>query len=72
MFASTLSDFIDTKHLETVISELPEILEKKWLAMMGNKLGIEKVNTQDRTLIVKLLDWMKLHKADYTNTFLYI
>ena len=72
VFASTLSDFIDTKHLETVISELPEILEKKWLAMMGNKLGIEKVNPKDATLIVKLLDWMKLHKADYTNTFLYI
>ena len=39
---------------------------------MGNKLGIEKVSTKDTTLIVKLLDWMKLHKADYTNTFLYI
>ena len=40
--------------------------------MMKKKLGIIDSNSEDEKLIIELLSWMHLNKADYTNTFCYL
>jgi serine/tyrosine/threonine adenylyltransferase len=54
------------------IGRFPQAYESKWLEMMGHKLGIEKTKPSDKALVDDLLHWMKVNKADYTNTFLYL
>jgi uncharacterized protein YdiU (UPF0061 family) len=41
-----------------------------WLAGMGAKLGLFTIGPEDESLVQDLLDLMKQHRADYTNTFL--
>jgi uncharacterized protein YdiU (UPF0061 family) len=54
------------------INQFPKTYEARWLEMMGQKLGIAEVKSTDKTLVDDLLHWMKKHKADFTNTFLYL
>ncbi|RFU68581.1 YdiU family protein [Bacillus sp. V59.32b] len=51
------------------ISEYPKLYQQNWLAGMRAKLGLFNEETQDESLIKDLLDLMKEHRADYTNTF---
>ena len=39
---------------------------------MKRKLGIIEQDPDDEKLIIELLSWMHLKKADYTNTFCYL
>ena len=55
---------------EAIINKFPINYEKKWLVMMGSKLGINNIRTEDKILINNLLDWMTTKKTDYTNTFI--
>ena len=77
-FAECLIPLID-KNEETaikiatdVIDNFQNIYEKKWLNMMRDKLGLFGEDKNDRQLIDDLLNWMKINKADYTNTFYYL
>ncbi len=51
------------------INEFDHKYESKWLAMMRKKLGLIDNEKEDEVLILDLLQWMHLNKADYTNTF---
>ena len=55
---------------EDLLKAFEELYKSKWLAMMGNKLGLAKIEDQDEELITELLDLMHEYSADYTNTFL--
>ena len=55
---------------EDSLKAFEELYKSKWLAMMGNKLGLAKIEDQDEELITELLDLMHEYSADYTNTFL--
>lgn len=57
---------------QDVINEFPALYQDAWLRMMCNKLGIIDMQENDQQLIEILLDWMQIHQADYTNTFLKI
>ncbi|TVP54490.1 MAG: YdiU family protein [Mongoliibacter sp.] len=76
--ASTLLPEISSDTEEAIklakesINKFPKAYEAKWLQMMGRKLGMDEVKTTDKALIDDLLHWMKVHKADFTNTFLYL
>jgi serine/tyrosine/threonine adenylyltransferase len=47
----------------------PEGYDSSWLSGMRAKLGIFNEEVEDKPLIVDLLNMMKKHRADYTNTF---
>ncbi|MEC7108346.1 MAG: YdiU family protein [Verrucomicrobiota bacterium] len=55
---------------EEIINKFPIDYEKKWLVMMGSKLGINNIRKEDKILIDNFLDWMTTKKTDYTNTFI--
>ena len=55
-----------------IIGTFPEKYKTSWLEMMKKKLGIIDSNSEDEKLIIELLSWMHLNKADYTNTFCYL
>ena len=55
---------------EDSLKAFEELYKSKWLEMMGNKLGLTKIEDQDEELITELLDLMHEYSADYTNTFL--
>ncbi len=55
---------------EQVLNDFPVQYEKKWLEMMGHKIGLSKIKEADASLINDLLDWMKATASDYTNTFI--
>ena len=55
---------------EDSLKAFEKLYKSKWLAMMGNKLGLTKIEDQDEELITELLDLMHEYSADYTNTFL--
>jgi len=52
-----------------VLEGFDAIYQSKWLEMMRGKLGLTHAEEGDRQLADDLLNWMKLHEADYTNTF---
>lgn len=58
------------KLAEEAINGFPSIYQKKWLAMMRQKLGLFGAQKEDEKLISDLLDWMQKNHADYTNSFL--
>lgn len=74
-FAETLLPLLHEDEEEAVkiaqaeISNFFPIYERKWLAGMRGKLGLMDEEKEDISLIEELLDLMKKHKADYTNTF---
>ncbi|MFC9598884.1 YdiU family protein [Peribacillus butanolivorans] len=51
------------------ISVFNELYQSNWLAGMRAKLGLFNEESQDEALIDDLLNMMKKHGADYTNTF---
>ena len=55
---------------EDSLKTFEKLYKSKWLAMMGNKLGLTKIEDRDEELITELLDLMHQYSADYTNTFL--
>lgn len=57
------------KLAQSVINEFDEIWNTQYYAMMLNKIGFESTHNNLNFLIEDLLDIMKNHKMDYTNTF---
>ena len=57
------------KLAQDAISDFTELYHSSWLAGMRAKLGIFNEETQDESLIEKLLSMMQKYGADYTNTF---
>jgi len=55
---------------EDSLKAFEELYKSKWLAMMGNKLGLTQIEEKDEEMITELLDLMHEYSADYTNTFL--
>lgn len=51
------------------LSDFAGLFESNWLEGMRAKLGLFNEEEQDKTLIKDLLDIMRQHGADYTNTF---
>lgn len=74
-FAETLLPLLDKNSdkavamAEKAINDFPSVYVGKWRHMMRAKLGLFGENTDDE-LISDLLEWMRQHQADYTNTFL--
>lgn len=55
---------------EEALSEFQPLFQKHWLAGMRAKLGLFGEEAEDEALVQDLLDLMRQHGADYTNTFL--
>ena len=74
-FAECLIPLLDSNKDKAIklatdkINEFDSKYEKKWLGMMRDKLGIIGIQKEDEVLILDLLQWMHINKADYTNTF---
>lgn len=74
-FAETLLTLIDKEPSKAVeiaqqeITRFHEHYQENWLSGMRAKLGFHSQEEDDESLIQDLLRLMKLHKADYTNTF---
>lgn len=73
--AESLVPLIDTdtniavEKAEGVLNTFQAIFEQKHIEMLGRKIGIVKLESNDKLLINNLLNWMYLNNADYTNTF---
>ena len=52
-----------------VLDEFPALFERYWLAGMRKKLGLRTDEADDAELVGSLLDWMRKHRVDFTNTF---
>ncbi|MBW7475793.1 YdiU family protein [Paenibacillus oenotherae] len=57
------------KLAEDALSGFIDLYHRNWLAGMRAKLGLFNEEEQDEALIEGLLELMKKHRADYTNTF---
>lgn len=57
---------------EEILEDFDEIFQKYWLKGMRSKLGIFNEEKDDETFIEELLNMMKKHRADYTNTFVHL
>ena len=74
-FAECLIPLLDSNKDKAIklatdkINEFDSNYEKKWLGMMRDKLGMIGNQKEDEVLILDLLQWMHVNKADYTNTF---
>ncbi len=75
-FAECLLPLIDADEnkavdaVRPVIEEtFPTLLEKEYMTMMGNKLGLTSVKADDRTFIHSILKRLKNERLDYTVTF---
>lgn len=55
---------------EKSIMRFDALYRQHWLDGMRKKLGMFNDEPEDMFLIEQLLDLMRIHKADYTNTFL--
>lgn len=77
-FAECLIPLIDkdeetaVKLATDAINNFENIYETRWLNMMRDKLGLFGEDKNDKKLILDLLDWMKINKADFTNTFCFL
>jgi len=77
-FAETLLPLIHQKKdkairlAEEKINSFSAVYKNHWLEMMRKKLGLFGEENDDESLINSLLFWMEKHKADYTNTFLFL
>ncbi|MBK3493818.1 YdiU family protein [Viridibacillus sp. YIM B01967] len=74
-FAETLLPLLHENQEQAVklaqekVSGFTELYHSNWITGMRAKLGIFNEETEDETLINGLLNMMKKHRADYTNTF---
>ncbi|CAM3909255.1 YdiU family protein [Cohnella lubricantis] len=57
------------KLAEDALGEFGGQFQHHWLAGMRMKLGMTGIEEEDEALIANLLEIMKKHRADYTNTF---
>jgi uncharacterized protein YdiU (UPF0061 family) len=77
-FAESLIPLIDENKDKAIdiateeINNFEKIYEIKWLNMMRDKLGMFGEDPKDQVLILDLLTWMHINKADYTNTFCFL
>jgi len=55
-----------------LINQFDDIFTDTWYNMMFRKIGIDGETAGDRLLVDELLNAMKKHKLDYTNTFLFL
>ncbi len=56
--------------LQTSLEKIGKSFNHSYTQMMANKLGIIAYNNDDRTLISDLLNLLKEHELDYTNSFI--
>lgn len=76
--ASALLPLIDENQDKAIekaqawIYAIPDLYEAAYYDMMRKKIGITDAQPEDKSLIDNLLQIMTTHKADYTNTFLYL
>lgn len=74
-FAETLLPLLHDDKEEAVklaqgaLNDYIPLYSHNWLVGMRSKLGIFDEDIEDENLIKELLELMKEHKADYTNTF---
>jgi uncharacterized protein YdiU (UPF0061 family) len=57
------------KKAELVLNAFQIIFEDHYSKMLGRKIGIIINDGNDKLLINKLMNWMYMNQADYTNTF---
>ena len=75
VFAGTILPLIDNDQdraielAQNILDQYPIEYSKKWVKMMGNKLGISNPVEEDQILISNILKLMESYKVDYTNTF---
>ncbi|MCF6139191.1 protein adenylyltransferase SelO [Pseudalkalibacillus berkeleyi] len=75
-FAETLLPLLHEEQEEAIkiaeneIGKFADYYYTHWLAGMRKKLGLFNEEKEDETLFEDLLNLMKEHEADYTNTFL--
>ncbi|MFD1706121.1 YdiU family protein [Siminovitchia sediminis] len=75
-FAETLLPLLHEDKEEAIalaqerVSGFNDIYQTRWLTGMRAKLGLFNKDEKDEQLIGDLLDLMKKHRADFTNTFL--
>lgn len=73
--AESLLSLIDTDtekaigKAENVLNAFQSRFEEKYLQMLAGKIGFTNAQDGEKVLIHKLLNWMYLNKADYSNTF---
>lgn len=73
-FAETLLPLTDQSketisQVNEALGEFKQLYHDSWLTGMRGKLGIFHEEQQDEELMLELLEIMKTHRADYTNTF---
>ena len=77
-FAETLIPLLDNNRDKAIdigskiINDFPYKFKSKWTKMMKNKLGFIGDLPEDETIIKKIMNWMEVNTADYTNTFTYL
>jgi len=75
-FAETLLSLLDKnpenaiKVAEEALATFAPIYYQEYYRLMGQKIGIPELTSDDYPLIDRLLELMQEHQADYTNTFL--
>jgi uncharacterized protein YdiU (UPF0061 family) len=57
---------------QSALDEFDVLWNKKYYKTMLNKIGIESEDSELFTLVDELLELMKTHQLDYTNTFWYL
>jgi len=74
-FAETLLPLLDeetepaVERAKEILAKFPDRFEAYWLDGMRAKLGLQTEDPEDASLITKLLQCLKLNRADYTSTF---
>jgi serine/tyrosine/threonine adenylyltransferase len=75
-FAETLLSLLDpnpekaVKIAEEALATFAPVYYQEYYRLMGLKIGIHAVTSEDYPLIDRLLELMQTYQADYTNTFL--
>jgi serine/tyrosine/threonine adenylyltransferase len=67
LFDDDLNKAVDLA--KSILDKYPEMYRVKWQKMMGEKIGIDSILTEDISLVQELLNWMESNQVDYTNTF---
>lgn len=55
-----------------LLADFDSNFQQNWLKMMCGKLGIDKIEEDDSSLVKSYLHWMNEKHVDYTNSFLLI
>lgn len=74
-FAETLIGVVEEagegnlSSLEQIVAGFTDEYQAAYRRVMAQKIGIAEATEDDDALITELLQWMRDHKADFTNTF---